>query len=81
MQTEPFVERIMRELSQRLPSGVGQLGGELEHNLRALLNEGISRLDLISREEFDIQQQVLARTRAKLDKLEKQVSELEAAQK
>lgn len=77
MTDQPLIDRIMAELSQRLPSGLGQLRGEVEANARAVLREAISRLDLITREEFDIQQQVLGRTRAKLEQLEQVVTELE----
>jgi hypothetical protein len=77
MNDQPFIDRIMAELSQRLPSGLGQLRGEVENNARAVLREAVTRLDLISREEFDIQQQVLARTRAKLEQLEQDVRDLE----
>ena len=77
MQDNSFIDRLVAELEQRLPPGLGQLGQEIERNLRAVLAEGIARLDLITREEFDIQQQVLARTRAKLEALEKQVATLE----
>ena len=77
MQDNSFIDRLVADLSQRLPPGIGQLGLEVERNLRAVLAEGIARLDLITREEFNIQQQVLARTRAKLEALEKQVAELE----
>lgn len=77
MNDQPFIDRIMAELSQRLPSGLGQLRSEVENNARAVLREAVARLDLISREEFDIQQQVLARTRAKLEQLEQDVRDLE----
>lgn len=77
MNDQPFIDRIMAELSQRLPSGLGQLRDEVENNARAVLREAVARLDLISREEFDIQQQVLARTRAKLEQLEQDVRDLE----
>ncbi|MCB1837226.1 MAG: accessory factor UbiK family protein [Alcanivoracaceae bacterium] len=77
MNDQPFIDRIMAELSQRLPSSLGQLRGEVENNARAVLREAVARLDLISREEFDIQQQVLARTRAKLEQLEQDVRDLE----
>lgn len=77
MNDQPFIDRIMAELSQRLPPGLGQLKGEVEANARAVLREAVSRLDLINREEFDIQQQVLLRTREKLEVLEKDVKELE----
>jgi BMFP domain-containing protein YqiC len=72
-----FIDQLVADISRRLPPGAGQLGQEIEHNIRAVLKEGIARLDLITREEFDVQQQVLARTRAKLEQLERQVAELE----
>lgn len=51
---------------------------DIEKNMKAMLTQGFSRLDLVTREEFDIQSQVLAKTRAKLDALEARVAELEA---
>lgn len=51
---------------------------DLRKNLKALLNQQFARLDLVTRDEFDTQSQVLARTRAKLDALEARVAELEA---
>lgn len=77
MTDQPFIDRVLAEIRQRLPGELDSLGTEVERNLRAVLGEAIQRLDLISREEFDIQQQVLARTRARLEALEKEVSRLE----
>lgn len=54
---------------------------DIEKNMKAMLTQGFSRLDLVTREEFDIQSQVLAKTRAKLEALEARVAELEAQQK
>lgn len=51
---------------------------DIEKNVKAMLNQGFSKLDLVTREEFDIQTQVLTRTRAKLEALEARVAELEA---
>lgn len=79
MQNQPFLDRLMADISRHLPADLGRLRQEVEHGVRAVLNETLTRLDLISREEFDIQQQVLARTRAKLEALEQQVAALEAA--
>lgn len=50
---------------------------DIEKNVKALMSQGFSKLDLVTREEFDIQTQVLARTREKLEALEKRVAELE----
>ena len=52
--------------------------GEIEKNLRAALAGAFARLDLVTREEFDVQREVLARTRAKLEALEARAAELEA---
>lgn len=51
---------------------------DLEKNVKAMLSQGFSRLDLVTREEFDVQTQVLAKTRAKVDTLEARLAELEA---
>ncbi|MBN4664620.1 accessory factor UbiK family protein [Pandoraea nosoerga] len=51
---------------------------DIERNVKSLLNSGFNRLDLVTREEFDVQAQVLARTREKLEALEKRVAELES---
>jgi len=51
---------------------------DIERNVKAMMTQGFSKLDLVTREEFDIQAQVLAKTRAKLEALEVRVAELEA---
>ncbi|GAC1407956.1 MAG: accessory factor UbiK family protein [Burkholderiaceae bacterium] len=51
---------------------------DLEKNIKTLMSQGFSKLDLVTRQEFDVQTQVLARTRAKLEALELRVAELEA---
>jgi len=53
---------------------------DLEKNVKAMMSQGFAKLDLVTREEFDIQAQVLAKTREKLEALEKRVAELEAKQ-
>ena len=77
MPDQPFIDRLMADISRRLPTDLGGLRSEVERNVRSVLAETVSRLDLITREEFDIQQQVLLRTREQLEALEKQVAELE----
>ena len=71
-------DEIARRVGEVLPPGVRGLQDELEKNVRAGLQSTFSRLDLVTREEFDVQQAVLARTRARLEQLERQVAELEA---
>lgn len=51
---------------------------DIEKNVKSMMAQGFSKLDLVTREEFDIQAQVLAKTRNKLDALEHRVAELEA---
>lgn len=72
-ETNPFreIDQKMREILARSPAA------DLEKNLRALLTSAFSRLDLVTREEFDAQREVLARTRAKLEALEGKLAELE----
>jgi BMFP domain-containing protein YqiC len=65
------LDRRMRDILARSPAA------DLEKNLRALLQSAFARLDLVTREEFDIQREVLARTRAKLEALEAKLAELE----
>lgn len=50
---------------------------DIEKNVRSMMSQGFARLDLVTREEFDVQSQVLARTRARLEELEARVAELE----
>ena len=65
------IDRKMKEILARGPAA------DLEKNLRALLASAFGRLDLVTREEFDVQREVLARTRAKLQQLEATLAELE----
>jgi BMFP domain-containing protein YqiC len=69
---------IARRLAEAVPGGIREIQQDVEKNLRAVLQASLSKLDLVTREEFDVQARVLARTREKLDKLERTVSELEA---
>lgn len=76
-QPQALLDRLMADISRHLPADLGRLRQEVEHSVHAVLRETLTRLDLISREEFEIQQQVLERTRSRLEALEKQVAELE----
>ena len=71
--------KLMEELGEKLRVLMAQgPAADLDRNLRALLSAWFARLDLVSREEFDIQREVLARTRARVAELERQVAALEA---
>lgn len=72
--------KIFEDLSGKVQDAVrNSPARDIEKNMRALLAQGFSKLDLVTREEFDIQSQVLARTREQLAALEARVAELEAA--
>ena len=72
-------DRLLSELSARLAeAAAAHPAKELEKNFRGLLSSAFTRLELVSREEYDIQAQVLARTREKLAALEARLAELEA---
>jgi len=67
------------ELAKKVSDVIGESPAkDVQRNVRALLQSGLQRLDLVPREEFEIQAQVLARTRAKLEALEARVADLEA---
>jgi ubiquinone biosynthesis accessory factor UbiK len=72
------VEEIAARLAQALPPGFKSLRAELEDNFRAILRANLERFDLVSRERFDAQAELLARTREKLEALERRLAELEA---
>jgi BMFP domain-containing protein YqiC len=69
------IDQKIREILARSPAA------DLEKNLRALLQSAFSRLDLVTREEFDVQREVLARARTKLQELESKLAELEGGNK
>ena len=73
------LDELAQRLANAMPPGLRGLRDELEQNFRAILHSGLDRLDLVSREQFETQREVLSRTRSKLKALEKRVDELEAA--
>ena len=75
MNNNNFFSDLQGKINQALESGPAK---DIERNVKAAMTSGFAKLDLVTREEFDIQAQVLAKTRAKLDALELRVIELEA---
>lgn len=77
-----FDPRIIDDLARRLagsvPEGVSALRRDLEQNFKGVLQSQLARMDLVTREEFDVQAAVLKRTREKLAALEKRLGDLEA---
>ena len=75
------IDELARRVSELVPPGMKEAGAEFEQNLKATLQAGLAKLDLVTREEFEVQRAVLLRTREKLDALERTISELESRQK
>jgi BMFP domain-containing protein YqiC len=73
-----ILDDLSKRVAETIPAGFRQLQADLEKNFHAFLQAAFAKMDLVTRQEFDVQQGVLARTRAKLEALEKQVAELEA---
>ncbi len=71
------IEELARLLAGILPPGMRGLRGELEDNFRAMLRANLEKWDLVSRERFDTQAELLARTQRKLATLEKRIKALE----
>ena len=72
------IDKMATRLASLVPPGLAEAHQDLQANFRDVLAQGLRRLDLVTREEFDVQTQVLARTRAKVEALEQSVAELEA---
>lgn len=72
------IDELARRLGELVPPGLDAARSDIEKNMRAVLQAGLARLDLVTREEFEVQQLVLRRTREKLEALERAVAALEA---
>jgi len=70
------LESIAQQLHNALPQSVKNVGNDLEEKFKQVLQAQFAKLDIVSREEFDVQSQVLLRTREKLNELEKRLDEL-----
>lgn len=71
------LDEISRRITEILPPGVREVQRDLEKNLRSVLQSAFTRLNLVTREEFEVQSAVLLRTREKLEALESQIASLE----
>ena len=71
------IETAISDIAKILPEDLDILKDDLEKNIRATLNATFSKMELVTREEFDIQASLLSRTRAKLEALQKKISEIE----
>jgi ubiquinone biosynthesis accessory factor UbiK len=74
------IDDLARRLSDLVPPGLKEARGDLERNFRSTLQAGLGRLDLVTREEFEVQRAVLLRTREKVDALERALAAREAGE-
>ena len=72
---EKYLNKIIRKLKETIPNDVEVLKNDIEQNFQSAINAKIKKLDLVTREEFEIQEKVLQRTREKLEQLEEQMEE------
>ena len=71
------IDDIANRLAGAIPPGLNNLKEDMEKTFRAILQGALGKLDLVTREEFEVQKMVLAKTRSKLEDLEKRVTEME----
>lgn len=71
------IDKLARKLAESVPDGLRSMGAELESNFRAVLRASLAKLDLVTRDEFEVQEAVLARTRERLEALQARIEELE----
>jgi BMFP domain-containing protein YqiC len=73
-----LIDDLARRLASAVPENVAAVGRDLEQNFKGVLQAQLARLDLVTREEFDVQSAVLKRTREKLTALEQRLAALES---
>ena len=74
---EKTLQDLVRKLADAVPDGLQSVRSDLEKNFRSVLQSGFDKLELVTREEFEVQEAVLQRTREKLEALEERLKELE----
>ena len=77
MENKNTFDDLAKKITGLLPGNIQQVQQDLESNIKALLQSSLSKMNLVTREEFDVQSALLARTREKLDQMEKQLAEIE----
>jgi len=75
------LDDLARRLADAVPPGLAALKNDLEQNFKAVLQSGLAKLDLVTRQEFDIQSGVLRRSRERLEELEARIAALEGKKK
>ena len=76
----PKLDELARKLADSVPGNIKSMGEDVERNFKSMLQSALSRMDLVTREEFDVQLAVLARTREKLEALEARLAALEGSE-
>ncbi len=75
--SDESIENLAKKLAESMPEGLRSMREDLENNFRSVLRASLSKLDLVTRDEFEVQEAVLARTREKLEVLEAKLEALE----
>ncbi len=75
--SEKSLQDLVRKLADAVPDGLQTVRSDLEKNFRSVLQSGLDKLELVTREEFEVQEAVLQRTREKLEALEERLKEIE----
>lgn len=75
--SERSIDELAKKLADSVPEGLRAMREDLESNFRSVLAAGLGKLDLVTREEFEVQRAVLQRTREKLEAMEARLAELE----
>ena len=71
----PDLEKLFRSLESAIPTGIGK---DLRHNIEAAIKTQLEKLELVSKEEFEVQQKILLRSQNRLSQLELEIAKLEA---
>jgi ubiquinone biosynthesis accessory factor UbiK len=71
------LEQIAKQIHESMPQPVRDLGADVEQKVRQVIQGQLNKLDVVSREEFDVQTQVLLRTREKIAQMEQKLADLE----
>ena len=75
--SEKTLQELVRKLADAVPDGLQSVRSDLEKNFRSVLQSGLDKLELVTREEFEVQEAVLQRTREKLEALEERLKDFE----
>ena len=71
------LEQVVKQIQESMPKPVKDLGNDVEQKVREVIQSQLAKMDVVSREEFDVQTQVLLRTRQKLSEMEQKLAEFE----